>query len=287
MSTPSSPFETHPASVFARASRNTNGRNPTPCTTPRTFIEHALILDYSPTMQPRPCHPIRTTLPSSTSTGTVRWPPESARILSRAARSASTSYSTKSSPRHSSHSRISCVCWQPAAPNSSSLATVEDLHRFADYVIHGRLHFLNTRNVVGMNHDRKIREPTAQNLSAVVAQQRHGEHPAFSCFFEGDHNIARTAARRDSHGHVVRLGLRDELAQKNQIRANVVGNRADVRRLKRQRYRRHRAVACWWRHAIDCPVICVSCRSAISENNELAAVAHALAHRGGYIRNLF
>ena len=32
------------------------------------------------TMQPRPCQPICTTLPSSTSTGTVRWPPEMSRM---------------------------------------------------------------------------------------------------------------------------------------------------------------------------------------------------------------
>ena len=50
----------HPAArVLARASRNTNGRNPTPCTTPRTVMEQALaiVLYFPPTTQPRPCQP--------------------------------------------------------------------------------------------------------------------------------------------------------------------------------------------------------------------------------------
>src|SRR5580700_289808 len=42
ISTPSSPFNTHPARVLAHARRYTKGRKPTPCTTPRTRMEQAL-----------------------------------------------------------------------------------------------------------------------------------------------------------------------------------------------------------------------------------------------------
>src|SRR5436190_11262953 len=41
MWTPSPSFSTQPVSACARASRNTNGRNPTPCTTPRTLMRLA------------------------------------------------------------------------------------------------------------------------------------------------------------------------------------------------------------------------------------------------------
>src|ERR1700722_2359363 len=61
------------------------------------------------TMQLRPCQPTCTTLPSSTSTGTLRSPAATLLMRWRAAASASTSYSMKSLRFHSSHSRISCV----------------------------------------------------------------------------------------------------------------------------------------------------------------------------------
>src|SRR5690348_1246033 len=66
--------------------------------------------------QPRPSQPIWVTLPSSTSTGTVSWPPVASLSHARAYGSASTSYSSKSRLWHSSHSRISCVNGQPALP---------------------------------------------------------------------------------------------------------------------------------------------------------------------------
>src|ERR1700683_5325458 len=48
ISTPSSSFSTQPASVLAWARRNTNGRKPTPCTTPRTRISQALVIGSYP-----------------------------------------------------------------------------------------------------------------------------------------------------------------------------------------------------------------------------------------------
>src|SRR6185312_3460558 len=68
---------------------------------------HSLTLP--PTTQPRPCQPICTALPSSTRTGTVRCPPLASRIRFKASASTSTSYSSKSRPFHSSHSRMSRV----------------------------------------------------------------------------------------------------------------------------------------------------------------------------------
>jgi hypothetical protein len=80
-----------------------------------------------PTIHPRPCHPTCITLPSSTSMGTVRWPPERARMRLNASLSDSTSYSTNSVPFHSSDSLISRVKGQLAPPNNSTLATAVHL----------------------------------------------------------------------------------------------------------------------------------------------------------------
>ncbi len=78
ISTPCSPFNTQPASNFRRANRYTYGRNPTPCTTPRTRMDagtrHQLIQTHDAAAS-LPAHLI--TLPSSTSIGTVRLPPSS------------------------------------------------------------------------------------------------------------------------------------------------------------------------------------------------------------------
>src|SRR5262245_58007122 len=63
----------------------------------------------SETRHPRPCQPTSTTLPVSTSTGTVCRELPNSRSRARADGSVSTSYSTKSRPSHSSHSRISFV----------------------------------------------------------------------------------------------------------------------------------------------------------------------------------
>src|SRR5271154_6001777 len=68
------------------------------------------------TMQLCPCQPTCTTLPSSTNSGTLRWPAANARMRQRATTSASTSYSTNSERFHSNHSRISLVWGQRAVP---------------------------------------------------------------------------------------------------------------------------------------------------------------------------
>src|ERR1700731_2032160 len=124
------------------------------------------------------------TLPSSTRIGTVRCPFAILRMRSRAALSASTSYSTKSLRFHSSQSRISLVCGQRAVPKSSSLGMfafldAQDLQQLAHDMINRSLHFLNARNVIAVHDDRKIRESLAFNFAAIVAEERDGQHFSF------------------------------------------------------------------------------------------------------------
>src|ERR1700722_6421168 len=158
-------------------------------------------------MQPCPCQPTCTTLPSSTRIGTVRWPPDNSRMRSRATGSASTSYSMNSTPLNSSHSRISSVCGQRAAPKSSSLAMGKHLQGFADHMVDGGLDFLNPRNVIAADDQRKIRECAPLNFASVAAEQRDGEHTAFPRFLEGGDDVARASAGGNTDDDIVRLGL--------------------------------------------------------------------------------
>ena len=127
ISTPLSAFSTQPVKACARARRNTIGRNPTPWT-PRTRTRRAVIPLVGPVLASRigagcavriwntGCRTLSgdgaheaaaslpadlDTRPSSTSTGTARWPVSA---ISRASASASTStsYSTNVRRFHSS-----------------------------------------------------------------------------------------------------------------------------------------------------------------------------------------
>src|ERR1700741_3027296 len=169
------------------------------------------------TMQPCPCQPIWITLSPSTRTGTVRWPFARARILSRAAGSASTSYSTKSVPFHSSHSRISCVYWHVLVPKSSSIAG-KRLQRFTNHVIHRGLNFLNPGNVIGMHDERKIRQPSPLDFAAIVAEQSHRQQVAFAGLFKRHQYISRAPARGNCDGHIVGLIVRMHRPLKNHVR---------------------------------------------------------------------
>src|ERR1700689_2848362 len=176
--------------------------------------------------------------------GTVRWPPAISRIRWRAAGSASTSYSTKSLRFHSSQSRISPVWGQRAAPKSSSLATgvdplilrvlvqgalVQHLQRFADHVIDAGLYFLNAWDVIAIHHHGKVGEALAPDFTAVVAEQRDGQHVALARFFERHDDVARAAAGGNGDRYIFGASLRDQLAKKNCVGANVVGDCGDVR----------------------------------------------------------
>src|SRR5271163_1855989 len=107
----------------------------------------------------------------------------------RASGSASTSYSAKSEPFHSSHSRISCVWGQRAAPKSSSLATNENLQGFADDVVDRGLHFLNARDVIARNHDGKIGQGPTLDFAAIVSEQRDGEQTTLARLFKGHDDV--------------------------------------------------------------------------------------------------
>ena len=118
------------------------------------------------------CQPIWTTLSSSTSTGTLRWPPANcAHALEARVASTSTSYSTKSRRCHSSHSRISRCRGSARSRKVQVWPRPDNLQHFADDVIDRGLHFLDARNVVASAPRAEIRQTAAQNLAAIIAQQ--------------------------------------------------------------------------------------------------------------------
>src|SRR6185437_11089479 len=234
---------------------------------------------YFSTIQPRPRKPTSTTLPSSTSTGTVR---TSAAIFckrARACESASTSYSTKSRRPNSSHSRISSVYGQRAAPNSSSFDTTEHLQHFAYHVINGSLHLLDTGNVIRVDDNREISDASPQNLTTIVAKQRNREQIVFARFFKGHNDIARAAAGGDANSHVFRAQLCDQLTKKNHLCADIVGNGCDVGGLHRQRNRRDSLVVFRRHHAINRPVVRVGGRTSIAEDDEFASAGKPFINR--------
>src|ERR1700739_2216953 len=111
------------------------------------------------------------TFPFSTNTGTVRGAPGRDLKRRRASGSSSTSYSAKSLLRNSSHSRISRVCGQRDEPKSSRLGILaHSLQRFTHGVIDRRLHFLNSRDVVGLDNNRKVGKILPFNFSSVVSK---------------------------------------------------------------------------------------------------------------------
>src|SRR5271154_372061 len=167
--------------------------------------------------------------------GTVRCPFARECIRTRAARSASTSYATNSVPFHSSHSRISWVYWQLFVPYSSRIATADHLQGLADHVVNRGLYFLNTRNVIGTNDQRKISQASPLNFAAIVPEQRHRQKVAFPGFFERHDQITGPAAGGNCDGDIVRLSLRNHLTQKNNLGADIIGDRGDICRLKRER----------------------------------------------------
>src|ERR1700685_1816269 len=121
--------------------------------------------NHSSTMQLRPCQPTCTTLPSSTSSGTLRCPADSALIRCRAAGSASTSSSTRSR-----------------------------LQQFAHDVLNRSLHFLDAGNVIALHDDGKIGQLPPFDLTTVIAQQSDGQHLALASFFQRRDDVARSAA---------------------------------------------------------------------------------------------
>src|SRR6202451_2239823 len=189
----------------------------------------------------------------------------------RAFGSASTSYSTKAERFHSSHSRISCVCGHRAVPNSSSLATTQHLQPFANDVIDRSLHFLNTGYVVALHDDGEVCQLTALDLAAVVAQQSDRQHLPLASLFQRHDDVARSATGGNSDGNVLRATVGNELAKENDFGANIIGNRADIRRFQCARDCWKGTMAQARKHAVDGQTIRVRRSPAISKENELAA----------------
>ena len=75
------------------------------------------------------------------------------------------------------------------------------------------------------------------------------------------------------------MGLCNHLPEKNDFRANIIGNRGDIRRFKRERNGRNGLPARRRCNAVNRPVVSVRGRTAIAKDNQLAAAAYSLGHR--------
>ena len=113
------------------------------------------------------------------------------------------------------------------------------------------------------------------NFAAIVAKQSHGQQFAFSGFFERHDEVPRSAAGGNCDRDIVRLSLRNHLPQKNHFRADVIGDRRDIRGLERERNGRNGLPSCGRRDAVDRPIVGVGGRSTISKDNQLAAATNA------------
>src|SRR5579884_1123641 len=92
------------------------------------------------------------------------------------------------------------------------IAQGSSFHKLSHGVINRSLNLLNARNVIGANDNRVFRNATADDLSSVTAEQTHREQSTLTCLFESQYNVTRASAGRDSNCHVVRTGMRNQLA---------------------------------------------------------------------------
>ena len=79
-------------------------------------------------------------------------------------------------------------------------------------------------NVVGPDDQRKISKISTKDFASVITEQCHGQQISFACLFQRDDDIFRSAAGGDGDRNIVRTRLRDQLALKNQFRADIIGD---------------------------------------------------------------
>ena len=77
----------------------------------------------------------------------------------------------------------------------------------------------------------------------------------------------------------LRTRLRDQLPQKDHFDADVVGHGGDVGRFERQRHRRNGPVTLRRIDAVERPIVGIGGRSAVAEQDQLAALLDAIAER--------
>src|SRR4051812_43762760 len=104
------------------------------------------------------------------------------------------------------------------------------LQEFADRVIHRGLYLLNTRNVITADYERVVNQLASSDLATVVAEHPYRKKSALACLSQCSDNVPRTAAGGDSDGNVGRACMCDQLPQEDNIGADIVGQRRDVRR---------------------------------------------------------
>src|SRR5215469_11238291 len=133
----------------------------------------------------------------------------------RATGSDSTSYSTKSHPRHCNQSRISSVWGQPEAPKSSRVATVEHLQQFANDVIDRSLYLLDSRNVITVHSNRTVCQASTLDFATVITKKCHRQQSALTSFFQRHDDVPRAATSGYSNSNILRSRLRNKLAKKD------------------------------------------------------------------------
>src|ERR1700733_2120456 len=75
------------------------------------------------------------------------------------------------------------------AMESSCMWLLQLSQELSNHMIDRRLHFLNSRNVIGVHHDGKIRQAPAHDLAAVVTQQGRRQQVPLARFFESHDDV--------------------------------------------------------------------------------------------------
>src|SRR5580698_2548388 len=95
-------------------------------------------------------------------------------------------------------------------------------------VVDGGLHFLNARNIVRPDHQRKVCNFTPQDFAAVITEQSDGQQVPLARFLQRLDDVFRPATGGDGDSHVIGARVSDQLSKKYILRSHVVGERGNV-----------------------------------------------------------
>src|SRR5271156_3641793 len=97
----------------------------------------------------------------------------------------------------------------------------EHLQSFADDVIGGCLNFLDARDVVAAHDDGEIGEAATVDFSTVVPEKSDREQATLARLFQSHHDVARSSTGGDADCNIFRPRLSNELAQENNLGADI------------------------------------------------------------------
>ena len=138
-------------------------------------------------------------------------------------------------------------------------------------MVNRSLNLLNSRNVITAHDHRKINQTPAQNFSAIVAEQGDGQQVSFAGFFQGHNDVARASAGGYPDCYILWPSLGNQLPQEYDFGSDIIGDGRNVGRLQGERDRRNGMIAGRRKYAVQGPVIGIGRRSAVAENDQLAA----------------